>query len=281
MSTASQPATTGVNDQSLEVIVISHSAFFYWWPVWVVGFIMAGISFVFGHTVAFVPAGTVAERGAQIAGHDGPRDVLIAPAGQPLPAEPGSDGVLQPSLRMVSSNNLGIIWATTLCLVIVFTQVNLRGLASVIVVIVLVFTIILFAVLGWWDPVLRTVQIIDVHVTAFGYLAISLLLFALWLLVFLVYDRQAYMIFQRGQVRVRLAIGAGESAFDTRGIVVEKLRDDLFRHWLLGFGAGDLTVRTSGSNPRYFNVPNVLGVRKKLDTITRTVRELQVVEAGM
>jgi hypothetical protein len=89
------------------------------------------------------------------------------------------------------------------------------------------------------------------------------------------------MIFQRGQVRVRLAIGAGESAFDTRGIVVEKLRDDLFRHWLLGFGAGDLTVRTSGSNPRYFNVPNVLGVRKKLDTITRTVRELQVVEAGM
>lgn len=279
MSTATPTSTPAGNDQPLEVIVISHSAFFYWWPVWAVGFIMAGLSYSVGHQVAFVPPGTVAEQGAKVVGHDGTRDVWIAPAGQST--EAGSVGVFQPQLRMTTSNNPGMIWAVTLCLVIVFTQVNLRGLASVIVVIVIGFTTVLFAVLGWWDPIFRAVQFIDIHITALGYLSISLFLFIMWLFIFFVYDRQAYMIFTRGQIRVRLAVGAGESAFDTRGIVVEKLRDDLFRHWLLGFGAGDLTVRTSGSNPRYFNVPNILGVRRKLDTITKTVRELQVVEAGM
>jgi hypothetical protein len=149
------------------------------------------------------------------------------------------------------------------------------------VVIILVFSTILLAVLRWWDPILRAVQVVDIHVTALGYFTISLVLFLMWLFIFFVYDRQTYMVFTRGQIRVHLAIGAGESAFDTRGIVVEKLRDDLFRHWLLGFGAGDLIVRTSGSSPRYFNVPNVLGVRSKLQKITRTVRELQVVEAGL
>jgi hypothetical protein len=281
MSSATQPASLAVNDQPLEVVVISHSPFIYWWPVWTVGFVMAFFSYAFGHRVAFVPSGTVAQTAVHVAGYEDPRDVLIAPAGRSLPVEPGSVDLMQPRFRMTSSNNPGIIWAMVLCLVIIFTQVSLRGLWSIIVVIVIGFTTVLLAVLGLWDPILRSVLIIDIHITALGYLAISLFLFLMWLLIFLLYDRQVYLIFSRGQIRVRLAIGAGESVFDTRGIVVEKHRDDLFRHWLLGFGAGDLTVRTSGTNPRYFDVPNVLGVRRKLKIITMRVRELQVVEAGM
>ncbi len=30
--------------EKLELIIYSHSNFFYWWPVWVVGFIMAALS---------------------------------------------------------------------------------------------------------------------------------------------------------------------------------------------------------------------------------------------
>ena len=47
-------------------------------------------------------------------------------------------------------------------------------------------------------------------------------------------------------------------------MVVHKRRDDLFRHWILGFGSGDLIVRTGGANPQAFELPNVLFVGPKL-----------------
>ena len=80
-----QPVTLVVEDRLVEIVVISHSPLFYWWPVWMVGFLMAGLSYWHGERVAFVPEGTVAQRGKQVEGVDGPRDILIAPAGQPLP----------------------------------------------------------------------------------------------------------------------------------------------------------------------------------------------------
>jgi hypothetical protein len=43
---------------------------------------------------------------------------------------------------------------------------------------------------------------------------------------------------------------AGETAYEILGMVVHKRHDDAFRHWLLGFGSGDLLVRAGGANPR-------------------------------
>jgi len=280
MSSATQPITPAVDEPLQKVVIVSHSPLFYWWPVWAVGFLMAGLTCVYGYQVAFVPSGTVAEKGVRLEGFDGPRDILITPADRPLPAESGSDELKQPRLRMMASNNLGIIWALTLCFVIVSTHLQLRGLWSVLVVVVLVFTTILLAVFGLWDPILRTLQVIDIHINAFGYLSISLFLFVIWLLTFLFFDRQVYMVFTRGQLRVRLAIGDGETVYDTRGMVVERHRDDLFRHWLLGFGSGDLTVHTSGTNPRQLELPNVLGIGHKLALIHTMLQEREVVRGS-
>lgn len=278
MSSVPAPTTPPAPAQPLEVRIISHSQLFYWWPVWACGFLMAIISWGWGERVAFVPSGTEARHGATIEGVDGPRDVLIAPAGQSLPTD--STGAEPSRMHMTISNSLGVVWATVLCFVILVTNVPLRGLWSILILTVIVFTSILFALLGVWDPILRALSGIDIHISAFGYFAISLILLVLWLVVLLVYDRQIYLVFARGQLRVRMAIGAGESVFDTRGIVVEKQRDDVFRHWILGFGSGDLTVRTSGTNPRYFEVPNVFRVAKKLALISKTVQEVQVVQVG-
>src|SRR5262249_29035768 len=252
MSSATQPTPPSVDNRPLKVVVISHSPLFYWWPVWAVGFLMAALTYWYGDQVAFVPPGTVAVRGARVEGFEGSRDVHIAPAGQPLPAESESDELKQPRLRMAASNSPGIVWALTLCLVILITHIQLRGLWTVVAILALAFTTILLAVLRLWDPILRAVQVIDIHLTAFSYLSISLFLFAAWLLAFFIFDRLVYMIFTPGQLRVRLAIGVGERVFDTRGLMVEKHRDALFQHWLLGFGSGDLTVRTSGNNPQHF-----------------------------
>jgi hypothetical protein len=269
-----------LGDRPPKVVVISHSPLFYWWPVWAVGFLMAGLSYWNGYPIAFVPPGTVAERGARVEGQDGPRDVLIAPAGQPLPAASDSDELKQPRMRMATTNSLGIIWTMTLCLVIVITHVHLRGIWSIIAIAALIFVTVLLAVLGLWDRIIRLIQVFDIHINAFGYLSISLFLFVIWLLTFLVSDRLVYMVFTRGQLRVRRAVGAGEKVYDTSGMVVEKHRGDFFQHWLLGFGAGDLTVRTSGANAQQFEMPNVLGLGRKLSRIHTMLQEREVVRGS-
>ncbi|HEY1379349.1 MAG TPA: hypothetical protein VGF55_21275 [Gemmataceae bacterium] len=279
MPSATQPAPATLDHRPESVVVISHSPLFYWWPVWAVGFLMAGLTYLHGYQVAFVPPGTVAEQGRQVEGFDGPRDVLVAPTGRPLPAAADGEELKQPRLRMAASNDLGIIWALVLCLVIVVTNVPLRGLWSFMVIMALIFASILLAVLGLWDPIVRAVRVVDVHITGFSYLSISLFLFAAWLVTVLLFDRMVYMVFTRGQLRVRMAVSQGESVYDTRGMMVERHRDDLFRHWLLGFGSGDLTVRTGGPNTRQLELPNVLGIGRKLALIHTMLQEREVVRA--
>ncbi len=276
MSDPIQSVRVVADDRPIEVVIISHSPLFYWWPVWVVGFLMAGLSFSQGQQMALVPLGTLAERGARVEGHDGPRDVLIAPAGQQLTAASHPDELQQPQLRMAESNNPGIIWAMTLCMVIVVTHVKMRGVWSLIVIVILGFSTVLLAVLDLWDPLLRSVRVIDIHMNAFGYLSISLFLFVIWFLMFLVFDRLNYMIFTRGRLRVRKAIGEGEQVFDMRGMMFKRHRDDIFRHWLLGFGTADLTVHTSGANAQQIEMPNVFNISRKMALINTMLQELEV-----
>jgi len=263
-------------DRPQKVVIVSHTPFFYWWPLWAVGFLMAGLTYWFGQPIAFVPPGTVAQRGARIEGIEGPRDILIAPAGRPLTAGSEPDELTQPRLRMTVSNDPGVVWAMTLLLVIVVTHVKLRGVWSLVVLVFLGFSTVLLAVFGLWDPILRSIRYIDIHINAFGYLSISLFLFVLWLIMFLVFDRLTYMIFTRGRLRVRKAIGEGEKVFDMRGMVFQRHRDDMFRHWLLGFGTADLTVFTSGANAQQIEMPNVFGIGRKLALINKMLQELEV-----
>src|SRR5271166_3188997 len=106
MASVTQPDFSHGERMETRIVVVSHSPFFYWWPVWVVGFVMALLSFVYGHQVAFVPPGTVAERNARVDGYEGKRDILIAPPGRPLPGVPNTVDLKQPRLLMVISNDL-------------------------------------------------------------------------------------------------------------------------------------------------------------------------------
>jgi hypothetical protein len=260
------------------VVIISHSVFFYWWPLWAVGFLMAAITYATGHQVAFVPPGTQVERQAVIQGLDSPREALVAPVGARMPVVADPDGSELPRLTMTASNNPGIIWAFTLCALLVITHIELRGVWTLIAMLAVGLTCVLLAVFGLWDLFFSAFRIIDVHISAAGYLAISLFLLALWLVTFFLYDRREYMIFSRGQLRVRQAVGVGEMVFDTRGMVVEKKRDALFRHWMLGFGSGDLVVNTAGTNTRQFQMPNVLRIDHRLALIHTMLLEREVVK---
>ena len=76
-----------------------------------------------------------------------------------------------------------------------------------------------------------------------------------------------------GQIRVCEHVGASIRTFDTTGMSFEKQRDDLFRHWLLGFFSGDLIVRTSGAEKETIRLPNVLRIGWRLEEVQMLLSE--------
>jgi hypothetical protein len=136
---------------------------------------------------------------------------------------------------------------------------------------------VILALVGVWDDILEMVAHSHIYINAFGYLAVAVPLLVLWLAAILIFDRQTYMVFTPGQLRVRQNIGGGEVAYDTMGMVVEKRRSDLFRHWILGIGSGDLLVKTGGVNGQQFHMPNVLFIGNKLQEIQQMLQQREVV----
>ena len=272
------PSSTALAEQS-SVTIIGHSPLFYWWPVWAVGFLMAFLTYLGGNYMAVVPAGTVAEKARQVQGVDGPRDVLILPANRELAVDETAGVPEQPVLRVARSNSLGSVFVTVLLLVILITNVRFSGVWSLVLIMLVLLLSVIFAVAGIWDKVFRLVGSSDVHITAAGYLCMAIPLFVMWLAVFLLYDRMNYATFGRGQFTIHHTFGAGATTYEVQGLSLEKKRDDLFRHWLLGMGSEDLVIRTGSPNARTFELANVLFVGSKLVTAQRLLQQRQVVNA--
>jgi hypothetical protein len=157
-----------------KIVVYSHSMLFYWWPVWFAGFIMALVSYMSDQRLAIVPAGTVAKR-----------DALVVPEGKTMPVDKATQELTQPHLRIASGKNIGALFFTVLLLVIFSTNVPLRGLWSVIAILVILFLAVLFAVAHIgdrtiWDIVISYLTLLDIRMNMGGYLFVSLVLFVLW-----------------------------------------------------------------------------------------------------
>jgi hypothetical protein len=248
---------------------------FYWWPVWAVGLLLAGLTWLDGHRLAIVPAGTQV-----VEDFDGGREALVLPAGAHLPQDRATGKPREPTLRVASRSGYGVVFFVVVLLVVFITNVPIRGLWSVVAIVTVVLGTIILALAGWWDDILEAAGHSHVYINAFGYLAISLPLFVLWFVVVLFFDRQMYMVFAPGQLLVHQEIGSGAMAHDTLGMVVVKRRSDLFRHWLLGFGSGDLLVKTAGANAQQFEVQNVLFVGNKLQLIQQMLQTREVVSGA-
>ncbi|MGE3806736.1 MAG: hypothetical protein AB7K24_18875, partial [Gemmataceae bacterium] len=76
---------------------------------------------------------------------------------------------------------------------------------------------------------------------------------------------------QPGQITHEYFWGAGQRSYDTNNMVIEKHRDDFFRHWVLGLGSGDLYIQTMGGKKDTLIIPNVLFVGTKIEELQRMV----------
>jgi hypothetical protein len=266
-----------VRSPEREIRIYSHSSLFYWWPVWAVGFLMAVLTLLDGHRMALVPSGTLAEGGRIVPGHEaqGETYVLIAPKGKALPKNRDQE-LIQPYLHMAADKNLGVVFASVLLIIILVSNVPLRGLWSLTVVLLIMLLVVIFALAGWWDPILERFRLLDVHINAGGYLFISVVLFIIWAVTVFFFDHRTYVVITSGQVRLCLAVGAGETVYDTTGMTFEKHQNDLFRHWIVGLGSGDLVIHRSNTNQQ-IDMPNVLFIGNKIREIETLVKERQVV----
>jgi hypothetical protein len=291
MATQTPQVPAQVGTALRELRIVSHSNLFYWWPVWAVGFVMGLLTWIDGSLMAIVPPGTKAYRDAQVEAQESSGkkdvydrvDVLVAPPGKHLPQVVSNSSPDQPYLHVAMNKSYGVLYAVVLLLCIVITNVPLRGLWSVVVIVSIVLLAVIFALATYesrtyWDYILDTLFRMHIHINALGYLLISAALFVIWLVTLLLFDPQIYMIFTPGQLRVRQEIGGGEAAYDTAGMVIQKQRNDLFRHWILGLGSGDLIVNTSGATAHHFDLPNVLFVGYKVRQIENMLREKPVVQ---
>lgn len=275
-ATASRAANFSGTGTAREVRVYQHSSLFYWWPVWVCGFVMALWTWLEGDRLAVIPdkSAVVAQEG---------HFVITTPDKKTTnslkyAAERSKEQGVSPFKARISDNSrLGAIFVTVLLGVIFITNAPLRGLWSVVAIVTVVLVSIILALANVWDDIFYHLGNLHIHINLAGYLFISLGLLAMWLAAVFFFDRQTYMIFRPGQLKVCLEIGGGETDYDATGMTIQKQRDDLFRHWILGLGSGDLIIRTSGAQAHEFHMHNVLNVGSKLQAITDLQREKQIV----
>jgi hypothetical protein len=268
-----QPATTSANR---EITIVSHCTLFYWWPVWAVGFLLGTISFFSGWRMATVPAGTVSAEATKVetASQDyKDREVLVLPPKDDKhPDHKLADDPAK--LRIYPSKNLGVFFTTVVLLVLVITNVPLRGMWSWMVIFLVIALSIIFALADWWGHILTVFSHLDIRINSGGYFYISGILLVIWLFTVLFFDKQVYMVFTPGQFKVCTEVGGGEQVYSTLGMTLEKQRSDLFRHWILGLGSGDLIVKTTGAQAHHFEMPNVLFINRKKQQIEDMVRKI-------
>jgi len=265
-----------------EVKLISHSHLFYWWPVWALSFFMAIWTYFENHRLAIVPAhGSVVKRS------DGSFDVKFknssdqALTSKQLELATKYTEIQQADksqeafkARISEQSWLGSLFVVVLVLTIIITNVPLRGLWSFLVILGVVLMAVLITLFKAWDDIFDKVGNLHIHINMAGYLTIGTAVFLIWAVATFIFDRRGYIIFTPGQIRYCEHVGASVQAFGTHGVSLEKQRDDLFRHYVLGFGSGDLILKFATGDRREIRVPNVLMIGTRLSKVEDMLRRI-------
>src|SRR3954452_17580193 len=143
----------------------------------------------------------------------------------------------------------------------------MRGVVSLVVVLVIGFLTLLFTYLDWWADILGWFDNRNVFMDLGFYLFFSIGLLLLWLLTVFVLNRLSFWRVRPGQLTHEYALGAVENSYNTDNTVFTKRQNDLFRHWILGLGAGDLEMQTMGGKGVVVEVSNVLLLNWKVSKI--------------
>ncbi len=282
-----------------EIRIYGHNMIFYWWPVWLVGFVLTVFTWVQGEEATYTVDQKEGTKTAQVSTDNGEGTLASeddsqsqpdegAPTereeGAPAASESASDdseetaapaaedsAAVKAQLLIHPSKTLGLIWILVFFVILVFTHFHLRGIASAILVLLIILTVLSLQLLGVLDDFFASIGLLAVHMNLGFFLVTSLGLFVLWGLSFYFFDRFTYWKVSPGQITECHLIGEGQTTYDARGMVVEKVREDIFRNWILGFGSGNLELSLTGARKHSIIISDVLKVGDRVDDIQRLV----------
>jgi hypothetical protein len=251
------------------VRVISHTGLLYWWPVWLVGFILGGLTYLDHGRLAIVPGGTTVKKVG-----DKVYELTVPDSAGPSleeAAKATAGGETAFPVRASGNHDYGLVFVLVLLLVIFGSNVPLRGLWSVVALLTL---LLLVGALLYFDVMGRLLERflgLHIEITLAGYLLTSIVLLVLWLLVVFGFDQLHYVRFTAGQFMLREGIGDARAVFDMTRVTVRKRRSDVIRHWVLGLGAGDLVISVPNQT-REIVLPDVLFVDSKIKAIAELMK---------
>jgi len=267
------PPPPSAASPSQEVIIYGHTLLFYWWPVWFFGYVFALLTWWGDYRAAIIPSqsqydkdkGTITVKDSK-----GPYELnkdLFAI---------NENGAFRE--HMLVSSSYGILYIFILLLVILITTVPLRGVSSLVVILGIALIIVTISFFGAWDSILSALGKLRVHMNMGFYVFSSTFLLIIWSAVFFGFDRMNYWRVTPGQITHKVIFGGGERSFDTEGLAFTKLRDDLFRHLILGIGSGDLQMdpmKSGGASKEDLAIHNVLFIGNKLQRIDKLISKQQ------
>jgi hypothetical protein len=261
-----------------ELRIYGHSTLFYWWPIWLLGFIFCLVSYFSGgravvvskHAV-YIKRDNVKKTEEMIKLKGGKENEKLVLSEQYRGGTEEGDIFYE---HMSPNKTIGVVFLVVLLIIIFVTNVPLRGIASAVFISAVLVITLFFALMGWWDEILAYFNRLSVHMNAGFYGFFSVVLFIIWALVTFVFDRMSYWRVTPGQITHEFVFGGGQTSYDTEGIAFKKLRDDLFRHWVLGLGSGDLMMyplSKASAGAEDMSIHNVLFINSKMARIQQLI----------
>jgi len=277
MSTSPRSSVPGKLPTPEPVVrVVSHSGLLYWWPVWLAGFILSGLTWLDGGRLAIVPPGTTVKRVS-----DKVYELTVPNNTEPIlvqAAEATDRGQPAFPIRASGNHDYGMVFMIVLLLVIFGSTVQLRGLWSVVVILAILLLTGVLAYYHVWGWILGQFWGLHVEITLAGYLLTSAILLVLWLVVVFGLDQLHQVRFTAGQFMLREGIGDAQVVYDMTRVTVRKRRSDVIRHWVLGLGAGDLVISVPNQT-REIVLSDVMFVDSKIKAIAELMK-IRPVTAG-
>ena len=179
----------------VKVIVYWHSSLFYWWPLWVAGYVMALLT-LWDHVKVVL----------------GDKTEWFHP-----------------------SRNLGVVFTLLLLLITVVTSTKIKGMKTALIIAALAFCTLLFIHLKWWDSILGWLSQQSISLSFGFYFFYSTLLLIAWTISVFVIDHLSFWRFRPGQVTHEYLGGIVENCYDTDNMTFTLNRqDDFFRHRFIG-----------------------------------------------
>lgn len=296
-NTPKSGAMTGESEAKV-IRLISHSTNLYLYPIWLVGLVLALVTYLDRGLMVVVPEGTEARRdwrveiapgqvetreGLILHASDSRQQYHLPPADradsrEPLPPPEA------PHVRMSHRHWLGTWFLLTMLIVFAVTSRGnepVRGIKFYIGALLIAFAVntLIFYRHGEWMGLLSSfLRGLHVQINFAGYMLVSTWLLVVWLTSVL-FDRLTYIEVKSGQVSVKKNVGDSEVKYNASHVVLERQPRNVLRHGIIGLWCvRDIVIRIGGPDPQVIEWPNVIchPFSKRLDQVEHLLKTQHV-----